>query len=260
MLLAIDIGNSNIVFGLFFEEKWQHQWRIQTAIKNHLVDEKAAIYDQFLKQGLAVNEVEKVIISSVVPTRTASLINILENLFTNKISVINESAYSNLPLTILNPKEIGTDLVANAVAGYTRYHGNACTIVDFGTALTHTTISAQGEILGVTIAPGLKTSIRSLFLNTAQLPDVPLTYPDSALGLNTNHAIQSGVLIGYTGMVKFMIEQIKSELKTKGITNHFVIATGGLSSVLPPLKKIFDDIDPMLTLDGIRLISDYTTT
>lgn len=256
MLLAIDIGNSNIVYGLFFNYKWQHQWRTQTTVGQspRLVQE--AIYKQFLEHKLNTEDVKNVIVSSVVPALTTEFIQVMSHIFVKKITLINEKIYTNLPLSILHPKEIGSDLVANAMAGFKRYPGHACTIVDFGTALTYTTVNEQGEIIGVSIAPGLKTAIHSLFSNTAQLPEVALTYPNSVLGMNTDHAIQSGVLIGYTGMVKFVIQQIKSELLSKGISRHFVIATGGLSGVLMPLRDVFDDIDPTLTLDGIRLIGE----
>ena len=156
-----------------------------------------------------------------------------------------------LPLDILRPHEIGTDLVANALAGYSRYHCN-CVIVDFGTALTFTTVSGQGKILGVAITPGLRTAIRSLFANTAQLPEVPIEAPESALGQNTTHAIQAGIVLGYEGLVRHLANKIKAELQNDCI----VVATGGLSGKIPALHDLFEEIIPSLTLDGVRLIGE----
>jgi type III pantothenate kinase len=146
--------------------------------------------------------------------------------------------------------EIGTDLVANAQAAYAHFHG-ACIAIDFGTALTFTAIDAAGGIVGVSIAPGLRSAMRALFQNTAQLPDVPLVYPASAIGKDTEHAIQAGVLIGYMGLVKEILTQMKAELGGEVQT----VATGGLVRVLPPIQKLVDHVDPFLTLDGLCLLA-----
>ena len=137
------------------------------------------------------------------------------------------------------------------MAAYTRVAGPAI-VVDFGTALTFTTIDQAGEVLGVSIVPGLQTAIKSLFMNTAKLPEVELKLPDSVLGKNTIHAIQSGVLHGYTGLIKGMLEAIQLETGLK----FTVIATGGLSSILTNLDGVFDAVDRNLTLDGLRLITE----
>ena len=149
----------------------------------------------------------------------------------------------------MSPHEIGTDLIANATAAHLLHPGD-CMVIDFGTALTFTVIEASGDIKGVNIAPGLKTAIRALVGNTAQLPEVPLELPDSAIGKNTVHAIQSGVLWGYVGMVEGMVSRIKAEVGQ----DLKVVATGGLSSILHPLHDLFDTVDPKLTLEGLRLI------
>jgi len=163
--------------------------------------------------------------------------------------------YPLLPIEVLRPHEIGADLVANALAAYTRY-GRTCTVVDFGTALTFTTVSGDGKILGVAIAPGLKTAIRSLFANTAQLPEVPIEVPDSALGTSTTHAIQAGVVLGYEGLVRSLVGRIQDELNG----DCMAVATGGLSGSIPALRDVFTDIVPSLTLEGVRLIGEYVTS
>ncbi|MCZ8215373.1 MAG: type III pantothenate kinase, partial [Cyclobacteriaceae bacterium] len=141
----------------------------------------------------------------------------------------------------------------NALAAFELFKSN-CVVVDFGTALTFTTVSAKGEIVGVSIVPGLKTAIKALTQNTAQLFEVPLVVPDSVLGKDTTHAIQAGVLHGYEGLVRTMLQKIKTELKDADLK---VVATGGLSSILPALKDEFTIINRELTLDGLRLVLNY---
>jgi len=193
--------------------------------------------------------------SKLVPNLTKPISEIISSLFEHRIVIIGPSTFNKLKVSIDNPSEIGSDLVANAVAAVTKYN-DACIIVDFGTALTFTTVTSNYEILGVAIAPGLKTSMSALHSKTAQLPEVPLSLPESVIGKNTVHAIQSGVLWGYVGLVKEMIGLIEKENGSKLKR----IATGGLSSILYPLKEIFQDIDANLTLDGIRIIGRATKT
>ena len=142
-------------------------------------------------------------------------------------------------------------MVCNAAYAYYTYK-RTCVIVDFGTALTFTVITGEGKIVGVSIAPGLKTAVKALFSNTAQLPEVPLVMPDSAIGKNTVHAIQAGILWGYVGMVREMIYQIKKEIGQ----DCMVLATGGLSSILTPLQDDFDEVDKALTLNGLKIIAE----
>jgi type III pantothenate kinase len=163
--------------------------------------------------------------------------------------LIGKQHFSTLKMGIIAQDEIGTDILSNAYAVFNRYPFDSI-VIDFGTALTFTTVSKSSGILGVSIAPGLKTATLSLFKGAAQLPEVPLVLPDSVLGKNTVQAIQSGVLIGYIGLIKYTVEAIRNELG-----HPFpVIATGGLSAILHPLKDFFYVIDPNLTLDGMRFI------
>ena len=151
----------------------------------------------------------------------------------------------------INKIEIGADLVANAVAAY-HYFKQKCVVVDFGTALTFTSILDDGQLAGVAIAPGLKTAISALFSKTAQLPEVPLELPQTPVGKNTIHAIQSGILNGYVGLVKHMLMAIRTE-----VGEHYIaVATGGLSSILHPLRKEFVDIDVELTMNGLKIIGE----
>ncbi|RAK02079.1 type III pantothenate kinase [Larkinella arboricola] len=268
MFLAVDAGNSNTVFGLHDHQQWRHVWRTRTLLEEpmafHITDRPvgdiAAFpaeqdrYEKllrlwFLESAIPLSAVESVVISSVVPEVTHTLRSTLMRLFNVEPVVIGPAVYPALPMQILRPYAIGTDLVANALAAYLRYKQN-CVIVDFGTALTFTTVTGDGKIAGVAIAPGLKTAVRSLFSNTAQLPEVPLVLPESALGTSTAHAIQAGVVMGYEGLVRSLIHRIRTELNGDCIA----IATGGMVSVIPSLQADFVEIIPNLTLDGIREI------
>ena len=249
--LIVDIGNSDAVFGLYNQTTWQHIWRTLSR-----PDEPAKSYEGrlrlwLLEADVPLSAIQTAVISSVVPDLTPAIRTMLSDLFSLEPIIVGPAVYPLLPLEILRPHEIGADLVANALAAYTRYRRN-CVVVDFGTALTFTTVSGDGRILGVAIAPGLKTAIRSLFANTAQLPEVPIEAPASALGLSTTHAIQAGVVLGYEGLVRSLIDRIRAELNGDCIA----IATGGLSGQIPSLHDGFADVVPSLTLEGIRLIGE----
>lgn len=251
MILVLDIGNSDITIGLYNHKAWLHVWRIGSVAERPELYYGIKIRDYFSEAGIAITDVEKIVLSSVVPNLTDKIINVTVTLFEKNLVVLGPEVYSKLPIKVLNPYEIGSDLVANAVAAYTMFKAN-CVVVDFGTALTFTTVSASGEIVGVAIVPGLKTAIRALSQNTAKLFDVPLEMPKTVLGKNTVHAIQAGILIGYEGLVKFMLERIREELKDKHLST---VATGGLSTIITPQNGTFTRIEPNLTLDGLRLVA-----
>ncbi|GIL21925.1 MAG: type III pantothenate kinase [Bacteroidota bacterium] len=255
MLLALDIGNSDITVGLWKDNAWKHVWRISSRPDLPELYYGVKIRDYFFESGNAVDQVKTIVLSSVVPAMNDKLKNVSRMLFEKDPVVLGPKVYASLPMQILNPFEIGSDLVANAAAAYFKYK-QACIVVDFGTALTFTTVSAKGEILGVSIAPGLRTAVRALSQNTAKLFDVPLEMPTSPLGKNTITAIQSGVLFGYEGLVKNVVSHIQAELKVSCI----VVATGGLSSIIAPLTGFFHSIEPNLTLDGLRLIGEHVST
>lgn len=253
MLLAVDIGNTNIVFGVHKKDKWINDWRIQTD-QFKMADEYRVIFSSLLSDSkINISEINEVIISSVVPALVYPFTEMLSELLPeSKIGILGPENYSKLPVKILNPYQIGSDLVANAVAAYYKY-GNLTMIVDFGTALTFTTIGKDSEIKGVAIAPGLNTAVSALAGKTAQLPQIHLSAPPSVMGENTVHAIQSGVIYGFSGLVDSIIERTQAELNEK----IKVIATGGLSHVISPLTKNVKTIEPLLTLDGLNLVNMY---
>jgi len=253
MLLAIDIGNSDITVGLHQQAQWNHLWRLSSAANRPELFYGIKLREHFFEAGIKTESVQKIVISSVVPDLTERIISVVTTLFEKKPIVLGPAVYSKLPIEVLNPYEIGSDLVSNALAAFIRFKQN-CIVVDFGTALTFTTISGKGKILGVAIAPGLKTAVKSLSQNTAKLFDVPLELPQSALGKNTVHAIQAGILLGYEGLVSSMLQRIKNELAD----NHCAtIATGGLSSIITPLKNQFTEVDQNLTLNGLKLVGEF---
>lgn len=255
MLLAIDAGNTNIVFGVHDGENWVQEWRFNTLPIRSQIDYEMFLRLNFLEANLRLGDVSRIIISSVVPQLNTILAEFWLALIDAEHVFVGPKHYDQLPISTGNPHEIGTDLIANATAAHL-LHKSDVIIVDFGTALTFTVVEASGNIHGVNIAPGLKTAIAALVGNTAQLPDVPLELPDSAIGKNTIHAIQSGVLWGYVSMVEGMLDRIQKELgkDTK------VVATGGLSSILHPLHDRFDEVNPNLTLEGLRLIHNIIST
>lgn len=253
MLLAIDIGNTNIVFGINQNDMWINHWRIQTD-QLKTADEYEVIFRSLLTAGkICRTDISGIILSSVVPSLVHPFREMLSGLFEKAtINLVNPDIYKKLPLKVLNPFEIGTDLVANAMAAFQKYDSNTM-VIDFGTALTFTTIGGNAEILGVAIAPGLRTAVGALAGKTAQLPQIHITPPPSVLGENTIHAIQSGIIFGYTGLVESIIERTEAEIG-QPLT---VVATGGLGSVIAPLTKKVTSFEPMLTLEGLVQINSF---
>ena len=251
--VAVDVGNSNVVIGLYFDGVWEKIYRLST--------KRNFTYWSFqkkLKKIIDLNDfnpsnIESVIISSVVPTLTDIVKLSCNDMLCENIYIVRASSVKRVNVSIDNINEIGTDLLSNAVEGSSMYDDNVV-VVDFGTALTFTVISKNKDVLGVNIVPGLKTAINSLYKNTANLPVIDLKIPDKVIGKNTVHSIQSGIMHGYVGLVKEILSKIKNEL----VGDTKVIATGGLSKFAEPLKVEFDDIIPTLTLDGmIKILEDY---
>jgi type III pantothenate kinase len=261
MLLAIDVGNTNIAFGIYEPQAaepqqtagnhWTHHWRIQTA-PDKMPDEYAVLFRSLLRdRGLDLDGVKRVVLCSVVPALTTTLSEMFERQTTVDLLTVGPGVRTGLRIRTDNPAEVGGDLVANAVAAHARFQSN-CIVVDFGTALTFTAVAENGDLLGVAIAPGLRAAASALASNTAQLPHVRLVPPPAAIGRNTVHSIQSGVVFGYVGLVEALIRRMRAELDGKA----FAIATGGLARVIAPLSDQFASIEPWLTLDGLRLISE----
>ena len=251
--IAVDIGNTNIVIGLYSNNEWLKIYRLSS--------KKNITYwslQKKIKKILSLNDfnpssVISVVISSVVPNLTDVVKLVVSDMLCKNIHIIKASSVGLVKISIDNINEIGTDLVCNAVEASSMYDENVI-VVDFGTALTFTTVSKDNQILGVNIVPGLQTSINSLYKNTAKLPKINLALPEKVIGKNSIHSIQGGIMYGYVGLIKELIFRIKSELSepTK------VVATGGLSKFAKPLRGYFSDIIPTLTLDGmLKILDDY---
>ncbi|GAB1455009.1 MAG: type III pantothenate kinase [Spirochaetia bacterium] len=252
MLFVIDAGNTNIVGGVYDSGKPVETLRIRT-VQGKTEDEYGVVVKAILlDRGIDPQTIKRVIISSVVPQLTTAMEKMARHLFHVEPVLLGPSVYGNLPVSVVAAHEIGSDLVADAMAAWTKY-SQACLVVDFGTALTFTAVDSKGAIIGVSIAPGLGTAAGSLSKNTAQLPSVPLEVPASAMGRNTVEAIQAGVVLGYTGLVEYLVARIRGELG--GMAK--VIATGGMCRVLSGLTDVFDEIDPDLTLSGLAKMEEY---
>jgi type III pantothenate kinase len=250
MILTIDIGNTNIVFGVTDQDEWLKIWRIQTDLFKTADEYEVIFRSLFTSSGIRESEINRTVLSSVVPSLIRPYREMLYHFLGHQPTLVEPSMYNKLPIGVLSPNEIGTDIVADATAAFIRY-GGPCMVIDFGTALTFTTISKKGKILGVAIAPGLLTALKSLTYNTAQLRDVQLVAPPSVLGDNTIHAIQSGIVLGFAGLVDAMVTRTEGELTEK----INVIATGGLSSVLQNVSTRIQVIDENLTLDGLKYMA-----
>jgi type III pantothenate kinase len=253
MKLIIDIGNSNIVIAIYRTD-WDKIFRLETKDNQPQVYYERGLADILFEWGIKVSEIQSAIVSSVVPDMNEKINNAIKNVLNIDPVLINPEIIKSLPIHVTHINEIGSDLVANAFAAVNLYK-KPTIVVDFGTALTFTVVHPSYGIQGVTIAPGIKTAISSLYTNTAQLPAVPLSRPDSAIGKDTSHAIQAGIIIGYEGLVDHLINRIKAELDEE----YMVVGTGGLSESLSNITKSFDEVNKMLTLEGIRMISGYIT-
>lgn len=251
MLLVVDIGNSNVVLALHDGAEWKHTFRFPTLPEESSLFYKMKIVNDFLEENIDASKIKKCVLSSVVPILRDVFEEILLELFGKPPIVVNSTIFPKLQLQIDRPDEIGTDLVANAIAANQLFKKD-CIVVDFGTALTFTVISKEGHLKGVNIAPGLQTAIQSLFGNTAQLPEVPLEMPKSAIGKNTVTAIQSGILIGYVGLVRHQLASIRAEVGEQ----YIAVATGGLSKILSELENDFEEVNMDLTIEGLRLIGE----
>jgi len=252
MLLAIDVGNTNIVLGIFKGKRLLYDWRIATD-KNKTSDEYGLLFEQIFRyNSMSSDDVDDVIISSVVPTLMHTLSAMSVKYFNKEPFVVGPGIRTGMNIKYENPRELGADRIVNAVAAYEKY-GGPLIIVDFGTAITFCAISKEGDYLGGVIAPGIKISSEALFLQTAKLPKVELVKPKNVIGKNTVNSIQSGLVNGYIGLVDYIIEKMIEEMKDEGEVKN-VIGTGGFATLIGSESKYINKIDKMLTLEGLRII------
>ena len=253
MLLAIDVGNTNTVLGLYRLESDKPElgahWRITTH-RAQTVDEYGVFFvNLFEMNGMSPNQVTHIIISSVVPPVESTLRQVCETYFHLQPLFVEPGIKTGMPVLVDNPAELGADRLVNAIAAFERY-GGPCIVVDFGTATTFDVISAKGEYLGGAIAPGLGISADALFSHAARLGRVDIKRPAKVIGSNTVTHIQSGLYYGYIGLVDGILERMVAEL---GAQPH-VVATGGLARQISADSRFIAEIDDMLTLDGLLIL------
>lgn len=254
MLLAVDVGNTETVVGVFQDEKLSSRWRIHTS-PERTADELALLFGGFLAQaGLSFDKnVTGVVLSSVVPTATEALRDMVSRYFRFDAVIVEPGVKTGIPVLTDNPREVGADRIVNALAAFTKYGGPAI-VVDFGTATTFDVVSENGELLGAAIAPGLQLGARALFEHAARLPIVELVAPKAPYGKNTVDSMQAGLVFGYAAMVDGMVERI-----SKDLGEPTVVATGGLAPNVIGECKTVDHHDPWLTLEGLRLVFEKNT-
>ena len=248
-ILCIDIGNTNIVFGLYGDGKMMAHWRIATDHERTADDYGVLLLDLFAHQGHQPEEVEGVAMASVVPPLTLTFTELSRRYLKQEALVIGVGVKTGVNIRYDNPREVGADRIANAVAAY-RHYGGPCCVVDFGTATTFDAISREGDYLGGAIAPGIVIASEALFTRTAKLPRVELVRPRKVIGSNTTEAIQSGLIFGYVGLVEGIVSRFRQELGE----DLKVVATGGLAEVIAKETEAIQTVDPFLTLEGIRLV------
>ena len=255
MLLAIDVGNTNIVLGVFEGATLVQSWRLQT-LRERTSDELGLLVDGlFAHNHIDRGQIGGVILGSVVPPLTGTIRQMVERYFGVKALVIEPDLDTGMPILYKNPAEVGADRIVNAVAAYEKFgkaHGapRPMVVVDFGTATTLDAVSAKGEYLGGAICPGVQISADALFQRAARLPRIDVRKPPSVIGQTTVGAMESGLFYGYVGMVEGLVRRMTEELGGQIIC----VATGGLADVIAPESTFIQHVDPDLTLDGLRIV------
>ena len=249
MILVVDVGNSNIVLGIYKHRELLHHFRISTS-RQSTVDEYGILTHNFFQMsGISTSDIEGVIISSVVPP----LVNVLEEMcikyVRKKPLIVGPGIKTGLNLRYENPREVGADRIVNAVAAIDQFNC-PLVVVDFGTATTFDCIDGEGNYLGGAIVPGIGISTEALYQRASKLPRIELEKPKKVIGRNTIHAMQAGIIFGYAGQVDGIVERIKEEMQA----TPKVIATGGLAELIASETKTIEVVSPMLTLEGLRII------
>ncbi len=250
MLLALDVGNTNTVLGIYRDEKLIEHWRLETK-KERTADELGIFLKELFQfSNLSLSQVSGVVVSSVVPPFDFAIQRMCERYLKLKPLWVNTTTKTGIKIRLDNPKEIGADRIVNAVAGFRQY-GGPLIIVDFGTATTFDYISTKGEYCGGMIAPGIFISNEALFEKASKLPHVEIKKPKQAIGRSTIESMQAGIYYGYVGMVDEIVRRMIKEIKGK---KPKVIATGGFTSFIVPESKTIKKVSPFLTLEGLKQI------
>ena len=251
MLLTTNINNTNTMIGLYDGTEWIANWRIKTDRAKQSDEYAMLLHNLFQYNRLRWSDVTGVALASVVPPLTACFVDMYQRYFRLEPLVVTNKIRTGVKIRIDYPAEAGADRILNALAAG-KIHGCPCIVVDFGTATTFDAVSNDGDYLGGAIAPGMGIAAEALFARTAKLPRIEFLAPPAAIGRNTIHAMQSGIIFGYVGLIEGMVKRIKKELGA----GTKVVATGGLAPVLAAETTVIETVDQMLTLEGLRLIHD----
>ena len=252
MLLAIDVGNTNIVLGVFERDELIRSWRLQT-VRDRTADELGlAVGGLFANSHIDRSQIHGIVLGSVVPPLTNTVVGMLWRDFLRKPLVVDPATNAGMPIRYSNPSEVGADRIVNAIAAFDQFGGNGRPLIvcDFGTATTLDAVSGKGEYLGGAICPGVSISADALFQRAARLPRIEVRKPETVIGRTTVGAMESGLFFGYVGMVEGLVRRMDAELGG----NSVCVATGGLAVVIAPETKLFEHVDVELTLQGLRIV------
>jgi type III pantothenate kinase len=262
MLLAIDVGNSNIVLGVFDGTRLIQSWRLQT-VRDRTSDELGLLVEGlFAHSRIDRVRIRGIILGSVVPPLTGTVRQMVERYFGVTAMIVEPGVNTGMPILYKNPAEVGADRIVNAVAAFEKFGkapagaGRPLVVVDFGTATTLDAVSAKGEYLGGAICPGVQISADALFQRAARLPRIDVRKPASVVGQTTIGAMESGLFYGYVGMVEGLVRRMGDELGG----NAVCIATGGLADLIAPETSVIEHVDADLTLDGLRMVWERNQT
>ncbi|BBH23322.1 type III pantothenate kinase [Paenibacillus baekrokdamisoli] len=249
MILVVDVGNTNIVLGVFEDKTLLHHWRLSTNRSATADEYGIMIHNLFQFAGVKLDQMDGVIISSVVPPLMRTLEQLCHKYLRRVPLIVGPGTKTGLNIRYENPREVGADRIVNSVAGIEKY-GTPLIVVDFGTATTFDYIDGDGNYLGGAIVPGIGISTEALYQRAAKLPRIELVRPKSVIGRNPVTSMQAGIIFGYAGQVDGIVQRIRKEFNVM----PRVIATGGLAELISAESETVEEVDPLLTLDGLRII------